>query len=153
MKDTKRSPAGLYTIGIAALFLAGFFLLVVFGAQSYRKTVGVQNGNMESRAVLAGMATAVRGFDIRDAVSVTEYPEFGQVLNLADGDSGYALRLYMADGALLEEYTRTDAPLTPESAQKLGDTREFTVVLDGDLLRLRTDAGTVLTHLRSEAGP
>jgi hypothetical protein len=75
------------------------------------------------------------------------------VLNLADGDSGYALRLYMADGALLEEYTRTDAPLTPESAQKLGDTREFTVVLDGDLLRLRTDAGTVLTHLRSEAGP
>ena len=46
MKKEHRSPIGLYTIGVAALFLAGFFLLVVFGAQSYRNTVAGQNGNM-----------------------------------------------------------------------------------------------------------
>ena len=53
MKEDNRSPLGLYTIGIAALFLAGFFLLVVFGAQSYRNTVAGQNGNMRSRALLS----------------------------------------------------------------------------------------------------
>ena len=94
MENREHSAIGLYTIGIAALFLAGFLLLVVFGAQSYRNTVGAQNGNMQNRAVLAGISTAVRGFDARDAVSVSEDQVFGQVLNLSDGDSGYALRLY-----------------------------------------------------------
>ena len=152
MENREQSTIGLYTIGIAALFLAGFLLLVVFGAQSYRNTVGAQNGNMQNRAVLAGITTAVRGFDARDAVSVSEDQVFGQVLNLSDGDSGYALRLYMADGALLEEYSRADAAPSPEAAQKLGDTRKFAVSLDHDLLQISTDAGTVLLHLRSEAG-
>ena len=34
-KEDQKSPLGLYSIGIAALFLLGFFLLVVFGAQNY----------------------------------------------------------------------------------------------------------------------
>ena len=59
MKREGTSPLGLYTIGIAALFLAGFFLLVVFGAQSYRDTVGGQNRNGEARAELAYLAAAV----------------------------------------------------------------------------------------------
>ena len=39
MRHHNRSLLGMYTIGIAALFLVGFLLLVVFGAGSYRGTV------------------------------------------------------------------------------------------------------------------
>lgn len=151
MRKEKNSPIGLHTIGIAALFLAGFFLLVTFGAKSYRNSVAVQDRDMQHRAVLAGISTAVRSFDARGAVSVTDDPDYGQVLNLADGDSGYMLRIYLADGALQEEYTPENAALNPASAMRLGEAGEFTVQLNGDLLRVHTDAGSVLMHLRSEA--
>ena len=52
----------------------------------------------------------------------------------------------------VQEYSRADAAPSPEAAQKLGDTRKFAVSLDHDLLQISTDAGTVLLHLRSEAG-
>ncbi len=151
MKRQSSSPLGLYTVGIAALFLAGFFLLVVFGAQSYRNTVAGQNGNMSSRALLSYLSTTVKGYDTRGAVRV-EQGEDGTVLHIADGDTGFALRLYCRGGMLLEDYAAADSPLSPESAQAIGATGSFEAVLNGRLLRLRTDAGEVLLTLRSEGG-
>ena len=75
MRKEHHSPIGFYTIGVAALFLAGFFLLVVFGAQSYRNTVAGQNGNMQSRALLSYLSTTVKACDAAGAVSLTEDPE------------------------------------------------------------------------------
>ena len=43
MRERRGISAGLLMIGIAAIFLAGFFLLVIFGAQSYRGTVVSQS--------------------------------------------------------------------------------------------------------------
>ena len=57
MNKKGSSPFGHYMIGIAALFLAGFFLLVVFGAQSYRDTVSGQQDSMSARALSAYLAT------------------------------------------------------------------------------------------------
>jgi len=150
MRKEHHSRIGLFTIGITALFLAGFFLLVVFGAQSYRNTVAGQNGNMQSRALLSYLSTTVKGYDAADAVLVTEEPEVGQVLVLADGSSGYAVRIYHKDGMLLEDYAAKDAMLHPEEAQQIGMTERFEAEkLSGDLLKLKTDAGSVLLHLRS----
>ena len=120
VKKNNSSPLGLYTIGIAALFLAGFFLLVVFGAQSYRNTVAEQNGNMHTRALLSYLATTVKGYDSRGAVSVREDPAAGKVLWLEDGDSGYAVRIYRRDGMLLEDYAADSLELRPEDAQTIG---------------------------------
>ena len=150
MKKERHFSLGFYTIGVAALFLAGFFLLVVFGAQSYRNTVKGQNGNMQSRALQSYLSTTVKAYDAADAVSLPEEPEVGQVLALADGSSGYALRIYRKDGMLLEDYASADAALNPEEAQRLGMTERFEAEkLPGNLLKLRTDAGSVLLHLRS----
>ena len=121
MRKERHFSLGFYTIGVAALFLAGFFLLVVFGAQSYRNTVKGQNGNMQSRALLSYLSTTVKAYDAADAVSLTEEPEVGQVLALADGSSGYALRIYRKDGMLLEDYAdrslwKNGDALRPEDA-------------------------------------
>ena len=148
MKREGTSPLGLYTIGIAALFLAGFFLLVVFGAQSYRDTVAGQNRNGETRAQLAYLAAAVKGCDSAGAVHIVE-EQTGQILVLEDGDSGYALRIYRCRGVLVEDYAPLDAGLRPEEAQSIGVTALFTVERQGDLLRLSTDAGQILLRLRS----
>ena len=151
MKRDGHAGLGLYTIGIAALFLAGFLLLVVFGAQSYRNTVDGQNRNMHSRALLSYLSTTVKAYDAGGALRIDEDKEVGKVLVLSEGGSGYALRIYQTDGYLVEDYARADAALRPEDAQVIGTTRRFEPVLNADgLLTVDCDAGKVLLHLRSE---
>jgi hypothetical protein len=154
MNTSRSSPLGLYVIGIAALFLAGFLMLVIFGAQTYRNTVSVQNGNNETRATLSYISATVRAYDTTGAVEVTEAKladgTATQVLALADGNTGYAVRIYTAGGNLMEEYARTDAALTPSASNVIGATQTFEAIREGDILRVRTDEGSVLLHLRAE---
>ena len=148
MRRDHDSLLGLYTIGIAMLFLVGFFLLVVFGAQSYRNTVAVRNDNMESRAVLSYLSTTIRGYDSEGAVHA-EDTEYGQMLVVADGESGYGLKIYCYEGDLIEEYASLTAPLAPGHAQKIGRSGRFDVKIQDHLVRVDTDAGHVLVKLRS----
>ena len=149
LKREGTNALGLYTVGIAALFLAGFFLLVVFGAQSYRNTVAGQNDNGDTRALLAYLAAAVKGCDSAGAVHIVE-EENGQILVLDDGESGYALRIYRVGNTLVEDYGAADSALHPDQAQVLGETGVFAIETPAaGLLRITTDAGSVLLHLRS----
>ena len=154
MKRSRSSPLGLYVIGIAALFLAGFLMLVIFGAQTYRNTVSVQNGNNETRATLSYISATVRAYDGTGAVQVsqaqTQDGAETQVLSLADGDTGYAMRLYTWQGNLMEEYAKADAALSPSASNVIGETQTFELEKDEDLLRVKTDEGSVLLHLRAE---
>ena len=54
MKTRSSSSTGLYTIGMTALFLAGFLMLVVLGARSYQAAVSGETDNMRQRALLSG---------------------------------------------------------------------------------------------------
>ena len=151
MKNETRSGLGLYTVGIAALFLAGFFLLVVFGAQSYRNTVSGQNANMHGRALLSYLSTTVKAYDAEGAVEIREDAGRGPVLVLRDFRSGYVLRIYREDGRLLEDFAEEGTDLSPENAQVIGETEQFRAEKDSTgLQRLSTDEGTVLLQLRSE---
>lgn len=151
MKSKTGSPLGLYMIGVAALFLVGFFLLVVFGAQSYRDTVAGQRGNMDVRVLSSYLSTSVRAYDAAGGVRVLR--EEGDELRLADGDTGYSLRIYLSNGALVEQYCRDNAARDPDSAQIIGATETFAVEEVGeDVLRLTTDAGEILIRVRSEGG-
>lgn len=150
MNHKGSSPLGLYTIGIAALFLAGFFLLVLFGAQNYRNTVAGQNENMKSRALLSYLSTALKAYDEKGAIEIGE-SDYGQVLVIHDGDSGYAVRIYRYENQLVEDYAQEDAALAPGTASVIGETNEFKVEgPDRGVLNITTDAGHILLHLRSE---
>ena len=154
MKVSRSSPLGLYVIGIAALFLAGFLMLVVFGAQTYQNTVAVQNGNNQTRSTLSYISAVVRASDAAGSVKVAEVVlEDGgttKVLSLADGDTGYALRVYLHEGMLMEEYARAEAELVPAASNEIGATDIFDVEKDGSILRVQTGDGKVLLHLRAE---
>ena len=148
-----RSALGLYTMGVAALFLAGFFLLLIFGAQSYRRAVTGQYDNMDTRALLAYLSTSVHANDSAGAVTVEEDLDVGPVLVITDRSSGYALRFYRHEGSLLEDFAAAGSPLRPEEAQKIGRTERFEIERRSDrLLAVTTDAGSVLLCLRSGEG-
>ena len=149
MKRTERSPLGWYTVGIAALFLTCFFLLVLFGSLTYRNAVRSQSRNYDARSLTAYITTTVRANDSENSVSVYDSP-YGTVLSVADGDSGFAFRIYRYDGHLVEEYEESGAELAPDSAQVIGDTEVFSAewLTDG-LFAVRTDAGRALIGVRS----
>ena len=138
---------GLFAIGITALFLAGFLTLVVFGAKAYRATVAGQRDNNELRSQLSYISTMCKSMDASDAVTVYDSAQ-GQVLSVED-DSGYALRLYVRDGQLVEDYSPAGSDLRPEDAEVIGSTDTFSVTRNGGLLLIRTDAGQLILHLRS----
>lgn len=154
MKKIRSSPIGLYMIGNAALFMAGFLALVIFGAQTYKSAVGVQSRNNRTRATLSYITSAVRAADASGAVRVEE-AKFDdgtktQVLVLDDGDTGYCLRIYCKEGNLMEEYARKDGQLSPSAGNAVGETELFKAEKSGQLLRIRTDEGSVLLHLRAD---
>lgn len=153
IKNARSSPVGLYVIGITALFLAGFLMLVIFGAQTYRHTVGVQSANNRARATLSYISAAVRASDAAGAVEVSDAGLVDgtatRVLSLSDGDSGYQLRIYQSGDSLIEEYARSDAPLDPSAGSVVGETEVYEVEMEGGLLRVTTDDGSILLHLRS----
>ncbi|MBP5750122.1 MAG: DUF4860 domain-containing protein [Firmicutes bacterium] len=152
LKDKKTTPLGLYSIGIAALFLLGFFLLVVFGAQNYRGAVASQHANNDSRVLLSYVSTCLKSCDEAGCVRIAEQ-DGSSVLVIADGDSGYASRLYLIDGVLVEDYSEIDAPLDPEDAQTIGETSVFLVEEEKEgLLSVTTDAGKSYVYVRSKGG-
>ena len=151
MKRREGPSVGIFTIGIAALFLVGFLLLVIFGAKTYRNTVESQTGNQESRAILSYLAAVVKGNDAEGAVSIRESEE-GPLLIVRDG-SGYALRIYCREGVLLEDYGKEEAPLDPEGAQIIGTCGQFLPeeVKEGVLV-IQTGEGREILCLRSRGG-
>ncbi len=138
-----------YTIAIVGLFLAGFFLLVVFGAKSYSASAVMQNDHMEMRALSAYIATSIKGSDSTGAVQI----EQGPVLVIADGDTGYAKRIYQSAGNLVEDYARADSALRPDQAMVIAPTAAFNVEQPAaNRLVVTTDEGRTLITLRSEGG-
>ena len=155
MKQSDKNPVLLLSVGVMALFLAGFLLLVIFGAGSYRDVVDSQYGSMDSRALAAYIAASVKANDIRGAVSV-ESSDYGQVLVVSDGETGYALRYYRCDGQLVEDFAKDGSALSQGSAQSIAPTEVFSVEKgDGGLVTITTDAGRTLLCLRTgeEATP
>ncbi len=149
MKSAKGPSIGLFTIGIAALFLIGFLLLVIFGAQTYRNTVGSQNRNNEARATLSYLSAVAKAGDVSGSVSVREIPE-GQMLVIRDG-SGYAQRIYCKDGMLLEDYGPKDREISDKHAQLIGKTDRFEIEeRENGVLVVTTDAGESILYFRSE---
>ena len=151
MKRSHNSVSGLYTICVTALFLTGFFLLMVFGAQIYRGILSSQREANDLRAQLSVLQTALRAGDAADCVTTEDYGD-GQLLRIADGDTGYGLLIYAEDGQLLQEYTDITAQPRPDYADVMAQTDTFAVSASGDMLTVTTDAGSVTVHLRSAGG-
>lgn len=144
MKQQEKSPLGLYTIGIAALFLGGFMLLVVFGAITYQNTVSYQETNNRTRALLSYFVTSVQS---NGKVTVKE-GDNGQELVIADGNTGYGMHIYQYEGNLLEEYKEIHADLNPVNANVIGKTGLFQIEkIEDDALRIYTDAGNIIIHI------
>ena len=150
MKQNGKNPILLLSVGLAALFLLGFLLLVAFGARSYRDIVDSQYANMDARSLGAYLAASVKANDTLGAVDA-EDSEYGRVLVVTDTSTGWALRYYLYDGWLVEDFAQSGTPLSPDLAQPIAPTGSFSAERTGSgLWTVTTDAGRTVLDIRSE---
>lgn len=153
MKKNSGSMVTFYTMGVAVLFLAGFFLLVVFGAKTYRAVAAGQEQNNQARALLSYLSACVKAGDRGGAIEIREQGagDDSQMLVVADGDSGYGIRIYLENGRLLEEYGPIREAPDSSAAQEIGRTETFRVEeLAEGTYAVTTDGGRTLFHVRAE---
>ena len=148
MKKGKEVLSQAAPLALFGLVLLTLLALVVLGTGVYRWLVSTQDAQNAQRAQLTYLSAQVHAADAAGAVSVGQGPE-GAMLVLA-GENDTATRIYLADGWLVEDYAAADAALAPADAQQIAQTETFDAQLDGNVLRLQTDAGVTHVTLRSE---
>ena len=142
----KTSPLGYYTIGIAALFMVGFLLLIIFSSHVYRDTVTAQEGNSQTRALRSYLVTCTQTAASEDII-LKEGAE-GTRLLIRDAGTAYGQQIFLHDGMLMESYGRLDAEEDPASAEPIARTEVFEVEpLSEDVYAVTTDAGRTILHL------
>ncbi len=145
-KSNKSIGEILSALTIAVLFLV-ILLLVVFAAKSYQHGADSQHENDMQRIVCAYVATAVKD---HDGGEVTPMDFDGcPGISIADGDTGFAHKIYLSDGALMEEYSKSDLPVDPKTASKIGETSQFEIsYISDNLLEIKTDKGASYVNVR-----
>lgn len=145
-RTTKSIGDILSALTIAVLFLV-ILLLVVFTARSYQHGVDSQYENDTQRIVCAYVATAVKDHDGGEVTPMDFDGNPG--ISIADGDTGFAHKIYLSEGQLLEEYSRADMPVNPQTASKIGETSLFEIqYISDNLLEIKTDKGASYVNVR-----
>lgn len=143
-KNRDGSIQEYYTLGITALFLLGFLLLVTFGAKIYQNSVGYQNHNNETRSLLSYLLTSAKA-NVNGDITVQHNAD-GDVLVIPDGDTGFATYITQDEGWLKEVYAPEGRPFSMTAANQIGRTGLFEIEEKGDVIYIRTDEGRVVIH-------
>lgn len=131
--------------GLTALLLFGVFaacVLVVLlsGADAYRRLTARDQASYDRRTCVQYLATRVRQADALEGVAVEEFGG-GEALVLADGD--FLTRVYCYEGYLMELYTDALSELGPEAGERV-------MALDG--LELRLERGLLTAEVTDTEG-
>lgn len=146
MKQERRTWSGMSTIAITVFFLVCFLSLILFGTNIYRGVAESHTGNNNRRAVLSYLLTISR---TNEADVKAEEGAYGDMLVIADGDTGYSTRIYQYEGSLVEDYGRSGGELYPSDASRIADNSMFEIEeISDDLLMITTDKGIVYIHVR-----
>lgn len=108
----------LFVLSLFCVFAASSVLLIIFGADIYKKTVQQMDSNYSSRTSIAYITEKVRQADTYDSVKITSQNNTS-ILMLTNTikDITYATSLYEYDGYLYELFARTDIELPLDAGQ------------------------------------
>jgi len=154
-----RAPQGrqvstrLFTVLLLGLFFAALLVALAVGAHVYNKVEDSKQRADEMHVQSGFMANIVRMNDSASAIKRGEGPE-GPALVLVEAlDTGtYETRLYLSGGQVVQEYAIAGRDYRPADAVPLFASNTFDFSLEGGLLSICTDSGTINVALRSDQG-
>lgn len=118
----------LFPLALFCAFAVTALLVVVIGADVYRRTTDEMDRSFALRTPLSYLSQALHRADLIDGVAVGEFGD-GQALILSEtvGGEQYRTYLYCLDGELRELFVRADVEAAPESGQTVTACASFTV--------------------------
>lgn len=133
---------GLFTFSLLGLFALLSLLIVVIGADGYRRVVHRGDAAFQTRTSLGYVAGKLRSPACRDGVML-ETADGVTVLSLTEQteDGPAVTSIYHRDGALYElYYLPEDMAFDPEAGQRLTEVAGFSMAVEGRLVRLTAAA-------------
>lgn len=144
---------GAYTLIL--FFLVAFFLLLalLFGTMVYGAVNETRDSANDARISLNLLANSIRIGDTMGGVDMQEGPEGNALILTEFTDMGaYETRFYQYQGDIVQEYTKAGNDFDPEEATKVIESDRFDFSLDGSILTVDTDQGSVSVALRNVWG-
>ena len=141
-------PAVLYLLFVLALLGA-----LMIGGVAYRAVVTQKTAVDADRTALSLLSGYVRANDTVGAVGQGQGPE-GPSLVLSETDQAdtYETRIYLYEGAIVQEYAVSGTPYAPDTATKVVDSKTFSFAYRDGLLTIDCDQGTATVALRTAQG-
>ena len=153
MRSEARNSSRLLSVTLMTVFFIALMGGLSLGALMYRNTARCQARARETHLQSGLIANIVRGGDVAGAVRASEGPEGPSlVLTRTLGKRSYETRLYLWEGAVVQEVAVAGSPYDPANATPLLATQAFSFTLDRGLLSFETDGGSFAVALRSDAG-
>lgn len=153
LKAERVQRAGQYfTLLLFGAFVILLLLGLWLGTVAFRSITATQATTDNARLALNSVHNRVRSFDALDAFSVGSGPEGPSMVFTHKLEAGnYENRLYLHEGALVQELAFDTDPYLPMTASTIVDTQTFAFSYDASagLLTVTTDQGTVDVALRS----
>ena len=150
--DGRADHMGQYfTLVLFGAFVVLLLLGLWMGTVAFRTITVMQDATDDARLALTSLQNRVRSFDQADSFSTGQGPEGPAIVftyKLEAGD--YETRLYLYQGALVQELAFSTDPYLPMTATKIVETSTFTFTCEDGLLSVTCDQGTVDVALRSE---
>ena len=150
---TRGAAQHVFTAALFLLFVTALLLALVAGVGVYRRVHAGGRAARDARLAGALVANIVRSKDATGAIRLEEAPGGGQSLVMTErlASGTFETRLYLQDGALVEEYVPAGTPYDPARATELAQTACFEVALDvaAGALTITTDDASTRVALRS----
>jgi hypothetical protein len=110
----------LFVLSLFALFAICSVVLILFGADIYKKTVSSMDSNYASRTSVAYITEKVRQSDQYDSIYIDDSLGYERLMMTQEINGfTYATSLYEYDGFLYELFARTDIELPIDAGQQV----------------------------------
>lgn len=140
-----------FTLVLFGVFVILLLMALWMGTVAFRTINTMQSTTDDARLALNSLQNRVRAFDEAGSFGTGEGPEGKSIVftyRLEAGD--YETRLYLYQGALVQELAFSTDPYVPMTATKIVETSTFSFQYEDGLLTVTTDQGSAKVALRSE---
>lgn len=110
----------LFVLSLFCVFAVSSVILILFGADIYKKTVSSMDHNYSTRTSVAYISEKIRQSDIYDSIYIDDSKGYERLMMTRNiNGTTYATSLYEYDGYLYELFARTDIELPADAGQQV----------------------------------
>lgn len=152
-QSTRHQMDGLIALLLFGVFAACVLVVLLTGADAYRRLTERDRTAYDRRTCIQYVATRVRQADCAGGIDVVDF-DGTRALALDGGDGEYYTRVYYYDGYLMELYTSYGSEMEPRDGERVMAAGGLDFSREGSLLTVtatdaRGEESTLLLSLRS----